>query len=41
MGEADLARIEGPAGLDLGAIGASEIALSIAASMIRSMHARD
>ena len=34
----DLSRIEGPAGLDLGAIGPAEIALSIAASMIRSFH---
>ncbi|MBO9714030.1 XdhC family protein [Sphingomonas sp.] len=37
---ADLARIEGPAGLDLGAIGPSEIALSVAASMVRAFHAR-
>ncbi|HVJ01047.1 MAG TPA: XdhC family protein [Sphingomonas sp.] len=33
-----LARIEGPAGLDIGAIGPAEIALSIAASMVRSFH---
>jgi xanthine dehydrogenase accessory factor len=39
-GAGDLTRIEGPAGLDLGAIGPAEIALSIAASMIRSFHDR-
>ena len=37
---ADLARIEGPAGIDIGGIGPAEIALSIAAAMVRSLHAR-
>jgi xanthine dehydrogenase accessory factor len=41
VGADDLARIEGPAGIDLGAVGPAEIALSIAASMVRSFHARD
>jgi xanthine dehydrogenase accessory factor len=36
----DLSRIEGPAGLSIGAIGPAEIALSIAASMVRSFHDR-
>jgi xanthine dehydrogenase accessory factor len=40
VAEADLARIEGPAGIDIGGIGPAEIALSIAASMVRSFHAR-
>jgi len=38
---ADLERIEGPAGLDIGAIGPAEIALSIAASMVRRLHDRN
>ena len=37
--QADVARIEGPAGLDLGAIGPAEIGLSIAASMVKHFHA--
>jgi xanthine dehydrogenase accessory factor len=37
---ADLARIEGPAGLPIGAVGPAEIALSIAAGMVRSFHDR-
>jgi xanthine dehydrogenase accessory factor len=36
----DLARIDGPAGIDIGALGAAEIALSIAAGMIRALHDR-
>ncbi len=36
----DLARIEGPAGIDIGAIGAAEIALSVAAGMIQALHDR-
>ena len=40
VADADLARIEGPAGIDLGAVGPAEIALSIAASMVRSFHDR-
>lgn len=34
FGAEDLARIDGPAGLDIGAIGAAEIALSITAGMV-------
>ena len=40
VGAADLDRIQGPAGIDIGAIGAAEIALSVAAGMIAAW-ARD
>ena len=36
----ELARIDGPAGLNIGAVGAAEIALSIAAGMIAGFNAR-
>jgi xanthine dehydrogenase accessory factor len=38
IGEADLDRIDAPAGLDIGAIGPAEIALSIAAAMVAKFH---
>lgn len=37
----NLARIDGPAGLDIGAVGAAEIALSITAGMIAGFNARN
>ena len=40
FGAQDLARIDGPAGLDIGAVGAAEIALSITAGMIAAFNAR-
>jgi xanthine dehydrogenase accessory factor len=36
----ELERIDGPAGIDIGAIGAAEIALSVAAGMIKALHDR-
>ncbi|HEX4694540.1 XdhC family protein [Sphingomonas sp.] len=38
ISEADLDRIDAPAGLDIGAIGPAEIALSIAAAMVAEFH---
>jgi xanthine dehydrogenase accessory factor len=40
VSEADLNRIDAPAGLDIGAIGPAEIALSIAAAMVAHFHDR-
>ncbi|WP_033923014.1 XdhC family protein [Sphingomonas sp. 37zxx] len=40
IGEVDLDRIDGPAGLAIGAIGPAEIALSIAAAMVKALHDR-
>ncbi|WP_188065359.1 XdhC family protein [Sphingobium sp. KCTC 72723] len=40
FGTDDLSRIDGPAGLDIGAIGAAEIALSITAGMVAGFNAR-
>jgi len=40
IGPADLARIDAPAGIDIGALGAAEIALSVAAGMIKALHDR-
>ncbi|MBA2935904.1 XdhC family protein [Sphingomonas sp. CGMCC 1.13654] len=37
VGPANLDRIEGPAGIDIGAIGAAEIALSVAAGMVAAL----
>lgn len=37
---AQVDRIEGPAGIDIGAVGPAEIALSIAAGMVRALHDR-
>lgn len=38
--QADLDRIDAPVGLDIGAIGPAEIALSIAAAMVAAFHAK-
>jgi xanthine dehydrogenase accessory factor len=38
VSEADLDRIDAPAGIDIGAIGPAEIALSVAAGMVRALH---
>jgi xanthine dehydrogenase accessory factor len=35
---ADVDRVEGPAGIDIGAIGPAEIALSVAAGMVSALH---
>jgi xanthine dehydrogenase accessory factor len=40
FGPDDLARIDGPAGIDIGAVGAAEIALSISAGMIAGFNAQ-
>ena len=40
VSETDLDRIDAPAGLDIGAIGPAEIALSIAAAMVAHFHDR-
>jgi xanthine dehydrogenase accessory factor len=40
FGEADLARIRGPAGLDIGAANPAEIALSVAAQMVAAWRGR-
>ncbi|MBR0552648.1 XdhC family protein [Stakelama marina] len=40
IAEGDLDRIDGPAGISIGAIGPAEIALSIAAGMVKAFHDR-
>lgn len=39
VAEADLNRIDAPVGLDIGAVGPAEIALSVAAAMVAAFHA--
>ncbi|ODP38754.1 XdhC family protein [Sphingomonas turrisvirgatae] len=40
LSPAQINRVEGPAGIDIGAVGPAEIALSIAAGMVRALHDR-
>ena len=40
LSEAQIARIDAPVGLDIGAIGPAEIALSVAAAMVKAFHDR-
>ncbi|NJC33774.1 xanthine dehydrogenase accessory factor [Sphingomonas jejuensis] len=40
LSEADLGRIDGPAGLDIGALGPAEIALSIASAMVAAFNGK-
>ncbi len=37
LDETTIDRIEGPAGIDIGALGAAEIALSVAAGMVKAL----
>jgi xanthine dehydrogenase accessory factor len=40
VSDSDLDRIDAPAGIDIGAVGPAEIALSIAAAMVGALHDR-